>query len=99
MADAARCARRGRTRRAQSRDRQTDRRGLLLAYSANNDAKELRKLAFEANLEGVYCASRVELVDEVLGVFDSLVKKVLDLDHTRGIVMGATSKRIDVAMR
>ena len=26
-----------------------------------------------------------------LGVFESLVKKVLDLDHTRGIVMGATS--------
>ena len=31
------------------------------------------------------------MVDEVLGVFESLVKKVLDLDHTRGIVMGATS--------
>jgi hypothetical protein len=31
------------------------------------------------------------LVGEVLGVFESLVKKVLDLDHTRGIVMGATS--------
>jgi hypothetical protein len=31
------------------------------------------------------------LVEEVLGVFDALVKKVLDLDHTRGIVMGATS--------
>jgi hypothetical protein len=30
-------------------------------------------------------------VEEVLGVFDSLVKKVLDLDHARGIVMGATS--------
>ena len=26
-----------------------------------------------------------------MGVFESLVKKVLDLDHTRGIVMGATS--------
>ena len=26
-----------------------------------------------------------------MGVFDFLVKKVLDLDHTRGIVMGATS--------
>ena len=27
----------------------------------------------------------------MLDVFDSLVKRVLDLDHTRGIVMGATS--------
>src|SRR5207248_584385 len=29
-------------------------------------------------------------VSEVVGVFESLVKKVLDLDHTRGIVIGAT---------
>ena len=63
----------------------------VVFYSGNNDTDELRRLAFEAGLEGVYCASRPVLVDEVLGVFDSLVKKVLDLDHTRGIVMGATS--------
>lgn len=63
----------------------------VVFYSGNNDTDELRRLAFEAGLEGVYCASRPVLVDEVKGVFDSLVKKVLDLDHTRGIVMGATS--------
>jgi hypothetical protein len=63
----------------------------VVFYSGNNDTDELRRLAFEAGLEGVYCATRPVLVDEVKGVFDSLVKKVLDLDHTRGIVMGATS--------
>lgn len=63
----------------------------VVFYSGNNDIDELRRLAFDAGLEGVYCATRPVLVDEVLGVFDSLVKKVLDLDHTRGIVMGATS--------
>jgi len=63
----------------------------VVFYSAQNDAEQLRKLAFERGLEGIYCAVRDELVDEVLGVFESLVKKVLDLDHTRGIVMGATS--------
>lgn len=63
----------------------------VVFYSARNPADELRKLAFEKGVEGIYCASREELVDEVLGVFESLVKKVLDLDHTRGIVMGATS--------
>lgn len=64
----------------------------VVFYSAaQSDANELRKVAFEKNIEGVYCASRGELVEEVLGVFNSLVKKVLDLDHTRGIVMGATS--------
>jgi hypothetical protein len=63
----------------------------VVFYSAQTPSNALRKLAFENGLEGVYCASREELVDEVLGVFESLVKKVLDLDHTRGIVMGATS--------
>jgi hypothetical protein len=63
----------------------------VVFYSAQNPAETLRKLAFEKGVEGIYCASREELVEEVLGVFDSLVKKVLDLDHTRGIVMGATS--------
>jgi CheY-like chemotaxis protein len=63
----------------------------VVFYSARNPAEALRKLAFEKGAEGIYCASREELVDEVIGVFESLVKKVLDLDHTRGIVMGATS--------
>lgn len=63
----------------------------VVFYSAQTNPEELRKLAFEKQLEGVYCASREELVDEVMGVFNSLVKKVLDLDHTRGIIMGATS--------
>lgn len=63
----------------------------IVFYSAYTPADELRRLVFDKGAEGVYCARRDELVDEVLGVFDSLVKKVLDLDHTRGIVMGATS--------
>jgi hypothetical protein len=63
----------------------------VVFYSGNNDVNELRRLAFDVGLEGIYCATRPVLVDEVLGVFESLVKKVLDLDHTRGIVMGATS--------
>lgn len=60
----------------------------VVFYSAN--PRELRRLACEAELEGVYCASRDNLVQEVVGVFESLVRKVLDLDHSRGIVMGAT---------
>lgn len=63
----------------------------VVFYSAQTPAADLRRLAFEKGLEGIYCASREGLVDEVVGVFESLVKKVLDLDHTRGIVMGATS--------
>jgi hypothetical protein len=63
----------------------------VVFYSAQNSANRLRELAFNRGIEGVYCTSREDLVAEVLGVFESLVKKVLDLDHTRGIVMGATS--------
>ncbi|MHB2029840.1 MAG: PleD family two-component system response regulator [Acidimicrobiales bacterium] len=63
----------------------------VVFYSARTLAADLRRMAFERGLECIYCASRDGLVDEVLGVFESLVKKVLDLDHTRGIVMGATS--------
>jgi len=63
----------------------------VVFYSGQASVIELRQKAYERQLEGVYCASREGLVDEVVGVFDSLIKKVLDLDHTRGIVMGATS--------
>ena len=63
----------------------------VVFYSGQATVTELRQKAYEKQLEGVYCASRGELVEEVVGVFESLIKKVLDLDHTRGIVMGATS--------
>lgn len=63
----------------------------VVFYSGERTVVELRRMAFDKNLEGVFCSGRPDLVDEVLGVFESLVKKVLDLDHTRGIVMGATS--------
>lgn len=63
----------------------------VVFYSANKGADELRRLAFDGRLEGIYCVTRQDIVDEVVGVFESLIKKVLDLDHVRGIVMGATS--------
>src|SRR5262249_33615319 len=56
----------------------------VVFYSANTVPRELRQLAFEAGLEGVYCSDRDGLIMEVIGVFESLVKKVLDIDHTRG---------------
>jgi len=63
----------------------------VVFYSAQTAPNILMDLVREHDLEGVYCCTRAELVNEVEGVFDSLIKKVLDLDHTRGIVMGATS--------
>ena len=39
----------------------------VVFYSAQNPANTLRRLAFEKGVEGIYCASREELVDEVFG--------------------------------
>lgn len=63
----------------------------VVFYSGEATVKDLQQKAFNKGLEGIYCASRQELIDEVVGVFESLIKKVLDIDHMRGIVMGATS--------
>jgi hypothetical protein len=71
----------------------------VVFYSGEATVTQLREKVYEKGLEGVYCASRPELIDEVVGVFESLIKKVLDLDHTRGIVMGATSDIDHMVMR
>lgn len=42
-------------------------------------------------MKAIYCSTRLDLPDTVVGAFEALVKKVLDIDHSRGIVMGATS--------
>lgn len=63
----------------------------VIFYSSYTNVKELRKHAYEVGAEGVYCASKNVIVDEIMEAFEALIKKVLDLDHTRGIVMGATS--------
>jgi hypothetical protein len=63
----------------------------IVFYSAVTDIKHLKGASFKEGHEGVYFVRRRELVDEVTSLFHSLIKKVLDLDHVRGIVMGATS--------
>jgi hypothetical protein len=63
----------------------------LIFYSATSNTESLRRLAYDKKIDGVYFTNRDELVDEVEGVFGSLIKKTLDLDHIRGIVLGATS--------
>ena len=74
-----------------ARIRQTVQYKDVVFYSSLTPVADLRQLVFNNGLEGIYCARKEDLVPEVIGVFESLVKKVLDLDHTRGIVMGATS--------
>jgi len=61
----------------------------IIFYSA--EANNLREILRTANVEGVYLSTREELPDKADGVFEALIKKVLDIDHSRGIVMGTTS--------
>jgi len=63
----------------------------LVFYSARSTV-DLMKLVRDANIQGVFIAYRLDLPDVVEGVFENLVRKVLDIDHSRGIVMGATSE-------
>jgi hypothetical protein len=61
----------------------------LLFYSSH--ASNLTSLVAAKQVEGVFCSTRDDLPDEVVGLFDTLIKKVLDIDHSRGIVMGSSS--------
>lgn len=62
----------------------------IIFYSAQ--AADLRGALHAARVDGVHISSREDLPENVGGVFQMLVKKVLDIEHSRGIVMGATSE-------
>lgn len=61
----------------------------VIFYSSQ--ANELLKMVLQKGVEGVFCSTRDELPDRCFGVFEALIKKVVDIDHSRGIVMGTTS--------
>ncbi len=61
----------------------------IVFYSAK--APDLPNMVAAAGVDGIFCSTRDDLPDTVDGLFENLVKKVLDIDHSRGIVMGATS--------
>src|SRR5229473_5470778 len=61
----------------------------IIFYSAQ--AGNLREILAKIPVQGVYLSNREELPDTADGIFQTLVKKVLDIDHSRGLVMGATS--------
>jgi CheY-like chemotaxis protein len=63
----------------------------IVFYSASG-VQKLQESVAEGKTQGVFYSSRLELPDTVFGVFQALVKKVLDIEHSRGIVMGATSE-------
>lgn len=62
----------------------------IVFYSAMATAR-LMEMAVAKDVQGIFASHRNDLPDVVEGVFENLVHKVLDIDHSRGIVMGATS--------
>jgi hypothetical protein len=61
----------------------------IIFYSAA--ANNLRAIVADGGIEGVYLSDRDALPETAGLVFENLVKKVLDIDHSRGIAMGVTS--------
>jgi DNA-binding NarL/FixJ family response regulator len=62
----------------------------VLFYSAT-DREILRKIAFEAKVDGAHFSTRLSLVEDAMHVVNKLIGKVLDIDHMRGVVMSASS--------
>lgn len=47
----------------------------------------LRDKVRERELDGVYCRGRIEITSDVIPIIDSTIRKVLDLENSRGLVM------------
>lgn len=68
-----------------------------MVFYSSESPKVLRKLIFDQDIDGVFCFHRTTLSDRTIGLVQSQLRKVLDLNHMRGIVMAATSD-LDQAM-
>lgn len=62
----------------------------IIFYSAA-DTEKLRKIAFENKVDGAHFATRLTLSDDTSSLVNNILRKVMDIDHMRGVVMAATS--------
>lgn len=62
----------------------------IVFYSAET-ATTLRELIFKQDIDGVFCVTRQHLSERTGGIIQGQLRRVLDLNHMRGIVMAATS--------
>lgn len=79
-------------RRLRQSFRDTD----IVFYSSEH-AKTLRKLIFNQDIDGVFCVNREHITDRVNGIIQGQLRRMLDLNHMRGLIMAATSD-LDMAM-
>ncbi|ATM77389.1 hypothetical protein CRN79_16750 [Serratia fonticola] len=62
-----------------------------IIFYSSEAPKKLRKLIFDNDVDGVFCIRRENLVAETLAIINYSIKKIIDLNHMRGIVMSAVS--------
>jgi CheY-like chemotaxis protein len=58
----------------------------VVFYSAAG-VSTLRDRVREKELDGVYCRGRADITTDVIPIIDSTIRKVLDLENSRGLVM------------
>lgn len=65
----------------------------IIFYSANTDDKntDIGDILRNSGVQGVYSTNRDDIPLVVEEIFLVLIKKVIDIEHSRGIAMGATS--------
>ena len=62
-----------------------------IIFYSSEAPKTLRELIFYKGVDGVFCVRRDNLVPEAMSIIDYSVKKIIDLNHMRGIVMSTVS--------
>ncbi len=63
-----------------------------MVFYSGQSPDDLRTAAANKQIDGVYFAHRPSLADDVFSVIENMLRKVIDLSHTRGIIMAETSE-------
>jgi CheY-like chemotaxis protein len=68
-----------------------------IVFYSSESVTTLRKLIFDQGIDGVYCFHRTFLTARTMGLIQAQLRRTLDLNHMRGVVMAATGD-LDQAM-
>lgn len=62
-----------------------------IVFYSSASPKELRTAIFDQDIDGVYCTKREHLAVKAISVISNTIKKIIDVNHMRGIIMAAVS--------
>jgi CheY-like chemotaxis protein len=62
-----------------------------IVFYSSEAAPTLREQIFKQDIDGVFCCNRQNLGDRTNGIIHGQLRRILDLNHMRGVVMAATS--------